>query len=332
MQICIRYNFSGEVIKMKFMLIIIFLLHTQGCTSVPDKEGKYSETDKKISFGCDAGNCKDGEGTFTYTDGSKYTGQWKDGKKHGQGSMSTIGSRYFPPSIQWKYTGEWKNDKMDGEGTETYLDGRKYVGSWVNGQKSGQGTITTSKYEYSGEWKENKKNGQGTLILPDSSKFVGEFLEDNMTENGVLTAPDGTVSDTRTKIEKKKIKKGGKIEFIGSMLIPEQFDCINFYYGEETDKKFANDYLILLIEMVNQKRRGPKISLKKVKCPRKIQNKKAIGICQIISTIDDEKIDETQKSMDKALEGTVMDSICYNDKCKKECGKGKPNEKYIEKY
>ncbi len=27
----------------------------------------------------------DGEGTFTYPDGSKYVGEWKDGEYHGQG-------------------------------------------------------------------------------------------------------------------------------------------------------------------------------------------------------------------------------------------------------
>ena len=25
----------------------------------------------------------DGQGTFTYSDGNKYEGEWKDGKKHG---------------------------------------------------------------------------------------------------------------------------------------------------------------------------------------------------------------------------------------------------------
>ncbi len=35
---------------------------------------------------CTSGNCKDGKGTLTWRDG-KYIGQFKDGKKHGKGSI-----------------------------------------------------------------------------------------------------------------------------------------------------------------------------------------------------------------------------------------------------
>ena len=32
--------------------------------------------------GCIQGNCKNGQGTYTKSDGSKYVGEWKDGKYH----------------------------------------------------------------------------------------------------------------------------------------------------------------------------------------------------------------------------------------------------------
>jgi hypothetical protein len=33
-----------------------------------------------------------------------------------------------------KYEGEYKNDKKDGYGEYTWIDGRKYAGQWKNGK------------------------------------------------------------------------------------------------------------------------------------------------------------------------------------------------------
>ena len=38
----------------------------------------------------------------TWADGSKYVGEWKDGKQHGQGTFTADGT---------KYVGEWRNGK-----------------------------------------------------------------------------------------------------------------------------------------------------------------------------------------------------------------------------
>ena len=52
---------------------------------------------------CIKGDCNNGYGTFTWTDGAKYVGEWKDDKQHGQGTL-------------------------------TYADGRVEKGIWENGQ------------------------------------------------------------------------------------------------------------------------------------------------------------------------------------------------------
>ena len=33
---------------------------------------------------CIKGDCNNGYGTYTYANGSKYVGEWKDGKENGQ--------------------------------------------------------------------------------------------------------------------------------------------------------------------------------------------------------------------------------------------------------
>ena len=64
-----------------------------------------------------------GQGTFTYSDGNKYEGEWKDGKKHGLGTLT-----FFNNVRKW--IGEFREDKpwdvLD------YEDG-EIVGKWMNG-------------------------------------------------------------------------------------------------------------------------------------------------------------------------------------------------------
>ena len=84
-----------------------------------------------------------------------------------------------------KYMGEWKDGKRHGQGNMTYHDGRKYVGEWKDGGKNGQGTFTSPDGEkYVGEWKDNKFHGQGTYTFGkgefDGNKYVGEFREDEI--------------------------------------------------------------------------------------------------------------------------------------------------------
>ena len=53
---------------------------------------------------CIKGNCTNGQGTYTYTNGSKYVGELKDGKRNGQGTYS------FAKGTVDK--GIWKNNKL----------------------------------------------------------------------------------------------------------------------------------------------------------------------------------------------------------------------------
>ena len=84
------------------------------------------------------------EKVITLSDGSKYAGEWMDGKKHGYGTFTTPAGG--------TYVGEWKNDKMQGHGTLTTPEGSEYVG----------------------EFEDNKMHGQGNNTWPNGWKYVGE--------------------------------------------------------------------------------------------------------------------------------------------------------------
>ena len=94
----------------------------------------------------------------------EYAGQWEDGKKHGHGTYT-----YGNGGYSYEYVGQWKDDKQHGQGTEISgdeNDSTKYIGQWENGKRHGHGTET-----YYDEFNKSvKTNKTGTW---NKGKFVG---------------------------------------------------------------------------------------------------------------------------------------------------------------
>lgn len=64
-------------------------------------------------------------GTYTYSNGDKYVGEWHEDQKHGLGmNMYATGD---------KYVGEFRNDSRNGQGTYVFANGRKEVGGFKDG-------------------------------------------------------------------------------------------------------------------------------------------------------------------------------------------------------
>ncbi len=116
-------------------------------------------------------------GTYTYPNGNKYVGEWKDGNYNGQGTITYASGN--------KYVGEFKDDKRNGQGTYTFADGENYVGEFKDDKANGQGTYTFADgNKYVGEFKDGKRNGQGTLTIASGNKYVGEFKDGNYNGQG----------------------------------------------------------------------------------------------------------------------------------------------------
>ena len=56
-------------------------------------------------------------GTFTYSKGERYEGNWANNKKNGEGNLvnNYIGKIVYINGDE--YTGNWKNDKKSGKGS-----------------------------------------------------------------------------------------------------------------------------------------------------------------------------------------------------------------------
>ena len=112
---------------------------------------------------------------YLWENGTKYMGEWKDGKKHGQGTF-TYGKGKWEGD---KYEGEFKVGYRNGQGTYTWSDGDKYVGEFKDDKPNGEGTYTwPDGKKHEGEFKEGIKHGQGTFTLSNGSRYVGEWRRD----------------------------------------------------------------------------------------------------------------------------------------------------------
>ena len=102
-----------------------------------------------IAEECVQGNCKNGQGTYTWSDGQKYVGEFKDDKFNGQGTLTFANGN--------KYVGEFKDDEREGQGTFTFANGNKYVGEFKDDKREGQGTFTFANGKIKeGIWENDK--------------------------------------------------------------------------------------------------------------------------------------------------------------------------------
>jgi hypothetical protein len=142
---------------------------------------------------------QNGQGTYTTADG-KYDGDFKDGKKHGQGTVTFADGG--------KYVGDFKDDKYNGQGTYTWANGEKYVGEWKNGKHHGQGTRTMANgYSYVGEFKYNYRHGRGIQTYADGRVQEGIFIDNNFVRAEKINPPpvdqqtDVAINDERRKLD-----------------------------------------------------------------------------------------------------------------------------------
>ncbi len=96
-----------------------------------DKEWKESKYTGEMKDGK-----KHGYGVLMWADGGRYEGEWKDGKEHGHGVM------VWGPDTEWagdRYEGGMENGKTHGRGTYYFANGDKCEGGWKDNSLSGTG-------------------------------------------------------------------------------------------------------------------------------------------------------------------------------------------------
>jgi hypothetical protein len=77
-----------------------------------------------VTQGCASGDCRNGEGTYVWSDGTRYSGGFKSGLQHGQGALAFSNGA--------SYVGSWNGGTRSGIGTAIFPDGRVQAGRWEN--------------------------------------------------------------------------------------------------------------------------------------------------------------------------------------------------------
>lgn len=110
--------------------------------------------------GCVAGGCADGEGTYVYPGGERYTGNFKGGLRDGKGTLE------YPSGD--RYVGEFSGDKRNGNGTYTFANGDVYVGQFKDGQRQGEGVYTFKAGPiFTGSFQNDGASGTGNLKMEE---------------------------------------------------------------------------------------------------------------------------------------------------------------------
>jgi len=114
---------------------------------------------------------KHGQGTFWYKNGNMYVGDFDNGLRHGSGKYI-----YKNGDV---YEGEFTKDKYNGYGVYSWKNGNRYEGEYKNGKKHGKGIFYYNNGDkYDGNWKAGKREGTGKLSNGNKIIYNGLWEKD----------------------------------------------------------------------------------------------------------------------------------------------------------
>lgn len=181
-----------------------------------------------IEAQCISGNCINGEGTFVYHDGSRFIGNFDNGKKK-------FGKYYYPSGAI--YEGYFKNEKRDSIGILYYQNGDFYDGIFINDEKYFGTYSYKNGNQFIGSFKENKPHGFGELKIKngvENEGFWNEGIPDwNVVTDSILLNENRSCALDINNFSKDTPKT----------TTPRIFALVvgvSDYYGTESDLRYAD--------------------------------------------------------------------------------------------
>jgi hypothetical protein len=143
---------------------------------------------------------------FNFFAGDIYEGDYDNGLREGKGTL-------YNKERGTKYIGDWKNDKEHGEGEQIFITNslklpNTYKGSFKNGLADGFGIRTYSDGKmYTGNFKENRYEGKGIIKYADGSTLEGNWDGGNIDGKAIFTSYTGYVVKFENEIKKSYYKR-----------------------------------------------------------------------------------------------------------------------------
>lgn len=131
----------------------------------------------------------DGEGQYTWKNGSVYKGQFMNGMKHGKGKW--MKTRQVISNI---YEGDYYMDKKQGQGEFRWSSGNVYKGTYKNDLRNGYGEMYwTDGSIYKGNWVNGIQHGYGKMYFLDGT--VNEGVFDHNVYQGPVGGPPEVIDE-----------------------------------------------------------------------------------------------------------------------------------------
>jgi hypothetical protein len=142
---------------------------------------------------CLEGDCRQGLGTYQFSSGAKYTGQFNAGQSEGSGSC------YWPDGSY--YHGEWAQGLPHGKGVRVLANGKQQIGRFEAGNYVGPvpqeqmgargGSAAAAAQHSEGCISGDCHNGRGVYAFRSGAVYAGEFRDGEIHGTGVCHYSDG---------------------------------------------------------------------------------------------------------------------------------------------
>ncbi len=201
-------------------------------------QGKFTYSDGSVYSGNFAKNKRSGYGEMVYIFGLTYKGNWVSNEVDGQG-------QFYLTAGQVKIAeGTWKTDKTnpsdskfissDGLMVCFYANKNLYYGKVQDGIPSGAGIMKYAIGDvYEGNFEKGIYNGNGRLKLKDNSEYTGEWKNGEKDGFGTLTKADKLINQGYWK---RDIYLGVELSNKTIKMILEPASCENEEYDDVQQK------------------------------------------------------------------------------------------------
>lgn len=236
-----------------------------------------------LDFGCINGDCENGigtkiykeghikfigrfengeptiYGTFFYPDGAKYIGEWKDGKKNGNGTYyaanmnvdAAVWSNDKALGVAKQAIGCVEGDCVNGTGKYVFLDRTRYEGEFRNGQAHGTGFCAYADGDmYLGEWKSNAFNGNGKYYHANGTVQQGIWVDNMLMKEAAIktAAPTARSASKRGQIYVVIVGVSKYTAMPSLKFTDDDAFRLSSFYGSPEGGALSKDQRILLID------------------------------------------------------------------------------------